>query len=237
MIGTPFYHETIKKAVTVFGTLFNNIQIQRKDGSGNTTNITIPIHYAQKDKFRQRYVLAQTQDYNSAEVQVTAPRLAFENTGITYDPTRKLNTLQPIVTETADPDTQKHMLMRTPYTLSFSLYLLAGKAEDGYKVIEQIVPYFTPDLTVTVNDVIPYDMPIVLVDFSVEDGWEGDMDARRRIEWTFNFDLQTYFYGVQTDKKIITKTITDTFDDLDSTVPATTVESTSLGDTFTYRTD
>ncbi len=80
-------------------------------------------------------------------------------------------------------------------------------------------------------------MPIVLVDFSVEDGWEGDMDARRRIEWTFNFDLQTYFYGVQTDKKIITKTITDTFDDLDSTVPATTVESTSLGDTFTYRTD
>ena len=77
MIGTPFYHETIKKAVTVFGTLFNNIQIQRKDGSGNTTNITIPIHYAQKDKFRQRYIANQSQDYNSAEVKVTSQRLAF----------------------------------------------------------------------------------------------------------------------------------------------------------------
>ena len=237
MIGTPFYHETIKKAVTVFGTLFNNIQIQRKDGSGNTTNITIPIHYAQKDKFRQRYIATQSQEYNSAEVQVTAPRLAFENTGISYDPTRKLNTLQSIKSDSGNTDTRNKMLMRTPYTLSFSLYLLVGKAEDGYKVIEQILPYFTPDLTVTVNDVVPYDMPITLVDFTVEDGWEGDMDSRRRIEWTFNFDLQTYFYGIQTETKVITKAISHVYTDTGDTEPEVTVENEESQTTFTYRTD
>ena len=237
MVGTPFYHGTIKKAVTVFGTLFNNINIEREDSNGNTTTIKVPIHYAQKDKFRQRYLATQTQTYNSAEVQVTAPRLAFENTGISYDPTRKLNSLQKIVTETGDENTHKRQFMRVPYTLNFSLYLFVGRAEDGYKIIEQIIPYFTPDLTVSVNDVLPYDMPIVLVDFSSEDGWEGDMDTRRRIEWTFNFDLHTYFYGLQTNEKKVTKTITDMYSDLDMETPDVTATSTEEGTVMTYRID
>ena len=165
MVGTPFYHGTIKKAVTVFGTLFNNISIERESSNGEITTIKVPIHYAQKDKFRQRYLSTQTQTYNSAEVQVTAPSLAFENTGISYDATRKLNSLQKII-PVSDETTHKRQFMRVPYTLDFSLYLFVGRAEDGYKIIEQIVPYFTPDLTVSVNDVLPYDMPIVLVDFS-----------------------------------------------------------------------
>ena len=122
---------------------------------------------------------------------------------------------------------------------------------DRYKIIEQIVPYFTPDLTVSVNDVLPYDMPIVLVDFSSEDGWEGDMDTRRRIEWTFTFDVQTYFYGLQTDEKKITKAITHTYteQDLESEIPysdgvpdidenpASTAETTESGTTMSYRID
>ena len=125
--------------------------------------------------------------------------------------------------------------MRVPYTLNFSLYLFVGRAEDGYKIIEQIIPYFTPDLTVSVNDVFPYDMPIVLVDFSSEDGWEGDMDTRRRIEWTFNFDLHTYFYGLQTNEKKVTKTITDMYSDLDMETPDVTATSTEEGTVMTYR--
>ena len=251
MVGTPFYHGTIKKAVTVFGTLFNNINIEREASNGEITTIKVPIHYAQKDKFRQRYLSTQAQTYNSAEVQVTAPRLAFENTGISYDATRKLNSLQKIVTVSADENTHKRQFMRVPYTLDFSLYLFVGKAEDGYKIIEQIVPYFTPDLTVSVNDVLPYDMPIVLVDFSAEDGWEGDMDARRRIEWTFNFSLHTYFYGLQTEEKKITKAITHSYSeqDLESDIsyqdgvpvidetPAATSTTTEDGTTMSYRID
>ncbi len=237
MIGTPFYHGTIKKAVTVFGTLFNNIIIQRVDSSGATTDVKVPIHYSQKDKFRQRYILTQTRDTNSAEVQVTAPRLAFDNTGITYDSERKLNSMQQLVWETNDEGTRTKQYMRVPYDLDFSLYLFVGKAEDGYKVLEQIIPYFTPDLTVTVNDVVSYDMPIILNDFSVEDGWEGDMDSRRRVEWTFNFTLKTYFYGLQTDGKVITKSITQLYDDFDVTVPASTSTTTPTETTFTYRID
>ena len=123
MVGTPFYHGTIKKAVTVFGTLFNNINIEREDSVGTITTIKVPIHYAQKDKFRQRYLATQTQTITSAEVQVSAPRLAFENTGISYDSTRKLNSLQKIVTVSGDADMHKRQYMRVPYTLDFSLYL------------------------------------------------------------------------------------------------------------------
>ena len=237
MVGTPFYHGTIKKAVTIFGTLFNNIVIQREDSAGTETEITIPIHYSQKDKFRQRYILTQDSNYDSAEVQVSAPRLAFDNTGITYDTERKLNTMQPLVWESDISGVRNKQYMRAPYDLDFSLYLFVGKAEDGYKVIEQIVPYFQPDLTVTVNDVVSYDMPIILNDFAVEDGWEGDMDSRRRIEWTFNFTLKSYFYGLQSDSKVITKTITNLYEDFDIDVPASTSTSTENETTFTYRTD
>ena len=117
MVGTSFYNGTIKKAVTIFGTIFNNITIQREASDGGTTDIKIPIHYSQKDKFRQRYILTQESDYNSAEVQVTAPRLAFDNTGITFDAERKLNTMQDMVWETNIEGVRDRQYMRVPYDL------------------------------------------------------------------------------------------------------------------------
>ncbi len=218
MIGTYFYNGTIKKMIYAFGTMFNNIRIM-----SNEMEYKIPIHYAPKDKFRQRYLSQRGQNPTTAEVQVSAPRLAFEYGTITYDPSRKLNTMQDIVMDMPGQDKIYRQYMRVPYNIAFNLYLFVGQAEDGLEVVEQIVPYFTPELNITVNtsqvieddvliDKIPHDMSLSLDDFSFEDNWPDDMDSRRRIEWTFNFTARTYLYGIRKDQGIITQSIVNTKD-------------------------
>ena len=90
MLGTTFYNESIRKALVSFGTLFNGISIKRANTSGAIQTITVPLAYAPRARFLQ--VLGQIR--TGAETQYTLPRMSFEWTGLTYDSTRKLNTMQ-----------------------------------------------------------------------------------------------------------------------------------------------
>ena len=117
------------------------------------------------------------------------------------------------------PGTDKlyRQYMRVPYNITFNLFLFVGQAEDGLEVVEQIIPYFTPELNITINtqnildndgdivDTIPHDMSLSLDDFTFEDNWPDDMDSRRRIEWTFSFTAKTYLYGLRREQGVITQ--------------------------------
>ena len=46
MLGQTFYHQTIRKYVVLFGTLFNDLNIEKKDSSGNVVSRQkVPIAY------------------------------------------------------------------------------------------------------------------------------------------------------------------------------------------------
>ena len=114
---------------------------------------------------------------------------------------------------------------RVPYNLDISLALGCETTEDGLRVVEQILPYFTPELTVSINDVMKHDMPIILMDVSQEDQWEGALTGERRfITWTLNFQMKTYLYGPAKDSGLVTEAITqmysNTFDSFDDTQSA-----------------
>ena len=57
MFGTRFYNETIKRAVSIFGTLFNNIDVADIKTDGTVLNIRkVPISYMlQKQSFLQDF--------------------------------------------------------------------------------------------------------------------------------------------------------------------------------------
>ena len=197
MLGTTYYHETIRKYVAVFGTLFNDINIQRRNSAGVITEqIKVPIAYEAKDKLilRMRGVQAET------SVGATLPRMGFSMTGIAYDGTRKLNTLGQIYA--ANTATSTSTLMKqynpVPYNFDFELSAMVDSAEDGAQIFEQIVPFFTPEFTVSVNLVpsmnVKPDVTIILNGTTVEDSYEGDFTARREIIWTFTFQLKGYIY-------------------------------------------
>ena len=84
MLGQTFYHQTIRKYVVLFGTLFNDLNIEKKNSSGNVVSRQkVPIAYGPKQKFLTRI----RQDPNiDRQVAIQLPRMGFEMTSLTYDP-------------------------------------------------------------------------------------------------------------------------------------------------------
>jgi len=198
MLGTTYYHETIRKYVAVFGTLFNDINIQRKNSSGVVTEqIKVPIAYEAKDKMLLRVRRGSKADES---VGISLPRMGFDLNAIVYDPTRKLNTLGQ--TYAANNATNSTTLLKqynpVPYNFDFTLSAMVDNSEDGAQIFEQIVPFFTPEFTVSVNLVpsmnIKPDITIIMNDVSIEDSYEGELVVRREIIWTLNFMLKGYIY-------------------------------------------
>lgn len=199
MFGSPFYFSLLRKYVILVGTLFNNIRITRTDKDGNQTAlIKIPITYAAKDKMLARVLQDPGIDRPSAIP--TLPMISFEMGKLSYDGTRKLNTVGKVSVKNAtDANKFKYQYNPVPYNINFKVYIYAKNAEDGTKIIEQILPYFTPDWTTTVNLIpeveITMDIPIILNDIGYSDTYDGDLKQRRTIIWELNLTLKGYIYG------------------------------------------
>ena len=211
MFGTYFYHQTSRKMVVAFGTLFNNIEVRRTDSSDAVTEvIKIPLSYGPKDKMLIRI----SQDPNlNPKVALTVPRMGFELTSMTYDGARKLNTMGRNVKKGTTG--LKKQFNPVPYNWDFSLYVFVKNAEDGTQILEQILPFFTPEFTVTMTLIsgmtIKMDIPLVLNSVTSEDTYEGDFATRRSIIWTLSFLMKGFLYPSVTDNaKIITSSVVDT---------------------------
>jgi len=211
MFGTYFYHQTSRKMVVAFGTLFNNIEVRRTDSADAVTEvIKIPLSYGPKDKMLVR--ISQDPSLNP-KVALTVPRMGFELTSMTYDGARKLNTMGRNVKKGTTG--LKKQFNPVPFNWDFSLYVFVKNAEDGTQILEQILPFFTPDFTVTMTLVsgmtVKMDIPLVLNSVTSEDSYEGDFATRRSIIWTLSFLMKGFLYPSVTDNaKIITSSVVDT---------------------------
>ena len=211
MFGTYFYHQTSRKMVVAFGSLFNNIEVRRTDSSDAVTEvIKIPLSYGPKDKMLVR--ISQDPSLNP-NVALTVPRMGFELTSMTYDGARKLNTMGRNVKKGTTG--LKKQYNPVPYNWDFSLYVFVKNAEDGTQILEQILPFFTPDFTVTMTLIsgmtVKMDIPLVLNSVTSEDSYEGDFATRRSIIWTLSFLMKGFLYPSVTDNaKVITSSTVDT---------------------------
>jgi hypothetical protein len=203
----PFYFSLIRKYVILTGTLFNNIRITRTDSAGNTTSlIKVPITYAPKDKMLARVTQDPALDRPTATVPL--PAISFEMGRMSYDGTRKLNTIGRISNRDSENKNKfKYQYNPVPYNIEFKVYIYAKNAEDGTKIIEQILPYFTPDWTTTVNLIpemdVTMDIPITLNNVSYTDTYDGSFKERRAIIWTLDLVLKGYLYGPVRNSGII----------------------------------
>ena len=201
MLGTTYYHQTIRKYVSIFGTLFNDINVIRRDASDVIKEqIKVPIAYSPRDRWILRLRRARGVSGTDEAVAMTLPRMGFDLTGITYDGSRKLNTLGQTYAANTAAGTSSLMKQYNPvpYNFDFSLYSMVSNAEDGAQIFEQIVPFFTPEFTVSVNLVpemnIKPDISMVLNGVQIEDNYEGDFQATREIIWTLTFVVKGYIY-------------------------------------------
>ena len=205
MFGSTWYNGTLRKYIILFGTLFNNVYINRQLNSGQIAQtIKVPLTYSPKEKMLAR--LKGDPNLNRP-VAMTLPVMSFEILGMEYDPTRKLNTINKFVNiKNTDKSQQKFQYNPVPYNIQFNLNIMVKNAEDGNRILEQILPYFTPEWTATVNLVpdmgIKLDIPIILDSVDMQDSYEGDFGERRAMIWTLSFILKGYIFGPTKKQKV-----------------------------------
>ena len=236
-----------------FGTIFNNINIRRLDSSGNPLQaIRVPLSYAPKEKFIARLDQQSDLTGTDSKVALTLPRMSFDITGYAYDPTRKLNKNQKIsVAKNTSGDNKRvnTQFSPVPYDVSFDLNIYTATSDDGLQIIEQILPYFQPDYTVTMIMDRTYmdtkrDIPFILESVDYEDSYTGALTDRRRIIYTIKFTAKIYLYGPITTSAIIRNAEADMYSNTSDANPSRSQRvtvtpnptSADKDDTYTYTT-
>ena len=193
-----FYHEILRRTIISFGSLFNGIEIKHLDSSGSVDEvIKVPLAYGPTQKFLAR--LEQSADLNKP-TSITLPRMSFEFTGLQYDGTRKVTTTQTFKSQSVGIATAiRKTYMPVPYNMSFELSIFTKLNDDMLQIVEQILPYFQPAYTLSVNlvDTIgeKRDIPIVIENVTMQDDYEGNYSTRRSLLYTIRFTAKTYLFG------------------------------------------
>ena len=205
MFGQVFAHRTIRKYVIYFGMLFSEVFLTRDDADGRVQTMKVPLNFGPKEKFLAR--AEGNPDFNR-EIAIQLPRMAFEITGYQYDPDRKLTSSgRNTYRDANNPNNLLNQSNPVPYNIQFDLHIMVKNAEDGTRIIEQILPYFTPDFTSTLNlnqDLnMKYDIPLILNNVSHSDSYEGSFENRRAIIWTLTFTMKGYIFGPTKSSSII----------------------------------
>ena len=195
MLGNYFYHEIIRKTVIAFGTLFNDIYVRHDDQAGNViSEIKVPVAYGPRQKFLAR--IQQQPELNKA-TQISLPRISFEMNNIQYDPSRKSGIAQTF--KASDSGKLKKVFMPVPYNLGFELNILTKLQDDSLQILEQILPFFQPGFTLTIDLVDQIgekrDVPMVLENIAFTDDYEGNFETRRALIYTLSFTAKTYMFG------------------------------------------
>tara|TARA_R100000353_G_scaffold6157_1_gene8345 strand:+ start:1061 stop:1894 length:834 start_codon:yes stop_codon:yes gene_type:complete len=214
MFGHQYYNQVIRRYVVMFGTLFNDIIVQRFNKAGQRIQaLKVPIAYGPKEKFLVRI----TQDPElTNQSQISLPRMGFEMTGMSYMPERKLSSTQRRVNTigtTGSNNSIKTVYTPVPYDFNFSLSVFVKNADDGVQILEQILPFFTPEWTTTLKIIpemnIKHDVPTVLQSVTTEDAYEGDFETRRSLIYNLDFLVKGYIYGPVKKSGIIKRTMVD----------------------------
>lgn len=220
MLSHDFYYGLIRKYVILFGSLFTDIYISRQDSSNNVvTSMQVPISYGPKEKFLARLLNDPTL---SRPVAMVLPRMAFQITNMYYDANRKLPTINKSYSKDNDGTSgMSYIYNPVPYNFDIELYVMVKNQEDGTRILEQILPFFTPEWTSTINLIsdtmnISRDIPIVLNSITTEDTYEGNFQDRRAIIWTLKFTLKGFLFGPIHTSKIIKKVIVNFYTPVDN---------------------
>lgn len=209
MFGQHFYHQRVRKAVSGFGSLFNNMHIIRTDSSNNViSQVKVPLAYSPRVKYLER-IREFARLPEDETVAIKLPRMSFEMTSFQYDATRQIAKTNRFG-QYSNNQQKKLFYTGTPYNLYFSLNIYCKTHDDALQIVEQILPYFSPTYTLTLKPFADYpeileDVPLTLVSSSFSDDYEGALETGRTIIYTLDFEMKVTFYGPIGDRSIIRK--------------------------------
>ena len=147
-----FYNQTLRKLTLAFGGLFDEIYISKETSDGKIERTRVPLTYSGKEKFIRRINEASSIS-SSVKIETLLPKMAFEMTTLQYDPTRKINKInKKFKSSLVNGETYtQQAYSEVPYNVQFSLYCFTRTVDDNLQIMEQILPYFSPEFIVTLK--------------------------------------------------------------------------------------
>ena len=206
MFENHFYNESTRRMVSVFGSIFNDMEVVKKDSSGKILQkIKVPLGYAPRSK-----VLARLNEQTTGpNIALKLPRMSFEISGFEYDSNARVSKHKNY-TKVITGDTLQLNKLGAPavYKVGMELNILAKSQDEALQLLEQILPMFQPEYTVTIKDIpsmdITTDTPIILESVDTNDDYEGDLVTRRAIIYTLQFGTRIRYYrGIGKSKQIL----------------------------------
>lgn len=250
LVSEPFYHSTVENLISAFGAIFNNIMIKIPDASGGADRIIkVPLVYSPKNIWHER-LRQEGSIKDGKKVAQVFPRMGFAISSIVYDTERKLNSVhQHLAVEPGSNRKLRAVYQRVPYNVNIDLSIAAKKQEHAWRIAEQILPYFTPELTITIKDNTDLgmvtDVPIVIKGVDYQFDYMGDVNDKEStyVTMTLPFVCPIYFYHHTPSSGIIRKVIVNLYNDTSSNARRimrvqTTPDPASAGpeDAFEYST-
>jgi len=194
---TYYKNDSVRKLVIGFGNLFNGIQIEQTNTDNSKRIFNVPLSYASKEKFIKRLTEHSSISENT-RIEIGVPQMSFELVGLVYDPARRMNKLSTMTQVSADQNSLAASFTETPYNFTFNLYVYTRNIEENLQILEQILPYFSPEFVISLNMTDMHqavDVPIVLAQTNLTQEYEGDFSTRRNIVSTYQFTAKSYVYG------------------------------------------
>lgn len=193
-----------------FGSLFNDINIERTDSSNTVTHLLkVPIIFSSKDKLLSRTDSDPEAEFER-ETALSLPMLAFDYVGDEYDAERELQRINFRSKEiSSDVNKFYKMYQEVPYNFEYNLHIISKTIEDNMKIYEQIIPFFAPSWTIEIYFIpsmgIKADVPIVRNSVSYEDNVVGPFEGSdsRAIVRTLNFTMKGRHFCPIVKKPII----------------------------------
>ena len=194
---THFKNDSIRKLVVAFGSIFNGVQLEQTDENNNERTFTVPISYGPKEKFVKR-LTEPSSISDKTRIEISLPRMSFELSQLAYDPLRKMNKMNKKTSGMGSDGNISSAYSEVPYNFVFNVSVYTRNLEENYQIMEQILPYFSPEFIVslkmnTLNSSV--DVPIAITNTTLTQEYEGDFSTRRFIVSSYQFVAKSYIYG------------------------------------------
>lgn len=194
-----YYNKGLRRLIVGFGSLFSNIEVVHDNATGADTRLQVPLTYASQEKFIQR-LLNPSSITEGTRIENQLPRMSFHVSNVTPDPSRRRSRFSTLSTGVAGSNcaSLNEFSNETPVNVGISLFAYTRHVDDMLQIIEQIIPFFTPDHIIKMeltDSGSLLNIPIVLTSNNITDRYEGDFNSRRIHIATFNFIAKTYLFG------------------------------------------
>lgn len=226
---TPLYFASLRRMMVAYATIFNEMYLLRKGRDLETEQlIRVPLEYGSKSYWYRKMEQRQKEEEGGQIYNLILPRMSFIMSGISYDSTRKLNTMN-FASNEVSRDLRAKQLGPVPYNLSIEHTIWSNSIEDLLMVVEQILPLFSPQLNLRIREIddmnIWNDVDVVMEgDPTFDDNFDQGFQENRLITCTFNFQMKGHVYPPVRNNAIIHKTYTQFENaDLDPSKPLSEV--------------